>query len=126
MPKVPSVSNLEKKAFVLFRDDCAEDFKRFVIYLVFKSIENNEGISRSRLEQILLTEYSLDSEVVNAALGALTSSEIFDSVSAYQVQKLKKQPIMLRLKRDLNKLNAWLDTIRIKSPTVLEFEAVKV
>ena len=126
MQNALSVSELEKKAFVLFRDECTEDFKRLVIYLVFKSIENNAGITRNKLYQTLLTEYSFDTETVNAALGALTSKEIFDSVSAYKVEKIKTQPIMLRLKRDLVKLRAWLNTVKITNPTVLEFEAVKV
>ena len=126
MQNALSVSELEKKAFVLFRDECTEDFKRLVIYLVFKSIENNAGITRNKLYQTLLTEYSFDTETVNAALCALTSKEIFDSVSAYKVEKIKTQPIMLRLKRDLVKLRAWLNTVKITNPTVLEFEAVKV
>ena len=121
------VDELERKAFLLFRTDSSDDYKRLVIYLVYSTIQRNPGISHSRITFELNKEYLINSNDIEAALGALASAEVFNTVSSYKLAKSKaaNKPVVFRV-RNKNLVSQWIDKLQSIQHAALEFQAVKV
>lgn len=122
-----SADDTEEKAFLLFREECTEEFKRLVIFLVYTVVKQNQGISQNKLAFMLEKEYNIGSTSVSAAIGALTSGEIFNALSAYKMPKEKSsnQTMLLRTTNRSQTIDSWLDMLRSKDHPALKFQ-VKV
>lgn len=125
---VNRVLELERKAFVLFKSNCTDDYKRLVIYLVYATVKQNPGISQNKLSYVLKSEYNLDKDSVISAVGSLTSSEIFNVMSTYTLSKEKSatQPTLLRLSRTKRIINEWINHLNELGHAAIEFKAIKV
>ena len=131
-----NIEELERKAFLLFKSECTEDYKRLVIYLVYATVKQNPGISLNKLAFALSSEYNIDSDSVNSAVGALSSSEIFHAITSYTLPKEKSQtqPTLLRIARKAKskgecsrpEFTSWINFLQSIGHAALNFKAIKV
>ena len=131
-----NIEELERKAFLLFKSKCTKDYKRLVIYLVYATVKQNPGISLNKLAFALNSEYNIDSDSVNSAVGALSSSEIFKAISSYTLPKEKSpnQPTLLRVARRSKskgecsrpEFTSWISFLQSLGHAALDFKAIKV
>jgi hypothetical protein len=85
--------------------------KTTLLYIVFKTIENNTGITLNQLRWILDAEYMIPNDVVSSAVAALTSKSLFNCVSRWQPPKAAGQPrndaVHLRIRKDCEEFSRW-------------------
>lgn len=55
-----------------------------ILYMVYKTIELNRGISLNKLKWLLSSEFMLQSAPVDGAVASLTSKPLFNCVSRWQ------------------------------------------
>lgn len=107
------IQELESKSFKLFKTERPDDFKRLALYLTFKSIEVNPGITLSRITWELGRQYQFEPLDVSSAVGALSGPEVFGAVSVFRkVNHEGLEDTFLRIKRDNTQLvSQWIDSL---------------
>lgn len=84
MQQVIINTDLERSAFALFsRSQLAEDYKRTVLYLVYKTVNRNGMMQVNRLIYELSHKYELNREDVKSAIGALKAPSCFNALSVF-------------------------------------------
>lgn len=73
----------EKFSFNLMYPESAAS-KCTILYTVYRTIEKNGGISLSRLQMLMHSEYGMMPDVVQRAVAALTGHSLFNCVSRWQ------------------------------------------
>ena len=72
----------EKLALLLMSSD--DDAKRLIIFLVYKAIAKNSGITINQLSKLMRLKYSLDKRKIDSALITLTGNQILDAVTTWE------------------------------------------
>jgi len=114
----------EKFVFNMLRPE-ERSGKITTLYIVYKTIEANTGITINQLKWLLDTEYMLQNDVVAAAVAALTSKSLFNCVSRWQPPKTAGQPrtdaVHLRIRRDSTEFNTWYEESCTECPELSVF-----
>ncbi len=77
-------TDIERFALALFsRPQLDEDYKRTVLYLVYKTVNRNGMMQVNRLLFELSQTYELNKEDVRSAIGALKSPKAFNALSVF-------------------------------------------
>lgn len=77
-------TDIERSALALFsRSQLDEDYKRTVLYLVYKTVNRNGMMQVSRLLFELGQRYELNKEDVKSAISALKSPFAFNALSVF-------------------------------------------
>ncbi len=92
-----------------------------ILYIVYKTIERNRGISINQLKWLLNTEYMLNNTVVEGAVTSLTAKTLFNSVSRWQSPQ-KQETVHLRVKECVE-FSKWLENSEKNHPELLIFTA---
>lgn len=116
MMRPAQVCDIEKRAFLFFKKDISEDYKRFLIYMVHKTIEINDSPTISKLAFMLHHTYRIDLDDVNSSITALESPDIFNSVSKWTTAK--QRSTHLHIKKS-NVYKEWEATIVKQRPELL-------
>ncbi len=74
---------LERAAFMLFRTDSAESYKRYLLKLVCDSIAGQPRITVNKLKHLLRNQFLIRDEDTENAVAAL--SQVFKCVSLFTV-----------------------------------------
>lgn len=85
--------------------------KTTLLYMVYKTIETNTGITINQLKWLLDTEYMISNEVVSGTVAALTSRTLFNCVSRWQPPKAsgnqRTDAVHLRVRKDAKEFDNW-------------------
>lgn len=92
-----------------------------ILYIVYKTIERNRGISINQLKWLLSTEYMLNNTVVEGAVTSLTAKTLFNSVSRWQSPR-QHETVHLRIK-ECTEFSKWLENSEKNHPELLIFTA---
>lgn len=107
------VQELECKSFKLFKTERPDEFKRLALYITFKSIELNPGVTLSRITWELGRQYQFEALDVSSAVGALSGPKVFDAVSVFRKNKEEgTEDSYLRVKRGKTGLvDKWIESL---------------
>lgn len=109
----------EKFVFNLLRPEDRSG-KTTILYIVFKTIEHNTGITINQLKWLLDTEYMIPNDVVSGAVAALTSKSLFNCVSRWQPPKgygpRSNETIHLRVRKDSPDFDRWYKEALLEFP----------
>lgn len=108
----------EKLALLLMSSD--DDAKRLIIFLVYKAIAKNSGITINQLSKLMRLKYSLDKRKIDSALITLTGNQILDAVTTWEEKETKI--VHLRAK-DTDTIKKWLDAFCERVPEICNYEA---
>lgn len=95
---------MNRSTFVssVFRTPSTDQYKHFIITLVYSSIQEAGTISESRLRHILNTDHLIHDSDIDGALSALHSSKGLNAISVWT----GKQGKLMRV-RASDAFNAW-------------------
>jgi hypothetical protein len=113
----------EKFVFNLMQPDDRPG-KITLLYIVYKTIETNTGITINQLKWLLDTEYMLQNDVVSGTVAALTSKTLFNCVSRWQPPKSSQQrsdAVHLRVRKDSREFDKWYENSLTEFPELLVF-----
>lgn len=110
----------EKFSFNLLHPE-SRPFKTTILYMVYKSIELNKGISLNRLKWLLMSEFMMKEETVDGAVQSLTSKPLFNCVSRWQPPN-KKDYVHLRCRKN-DDWTRWMEKALIDFPELVIFVA---
>lgn len=109
----------EKFSFnLLHPEDRAFDIT--VLYMVYRTIEQNQSITLNQLRWMLYHEYMLQNTVVDGAVASLTSKSLFDCVSRWTPPR-KNDTIHLRTRKGSAAFDEWLSRNTAERPELLIF-----
>lgn len=98
-----------------------KEYRVTIIYIVYKTIERNRGITLNQLKWLLGTEYMLQNSVVEGAVTSLTAKALFNSISRWQSPR-QHETVHLRVK-DCKEFSKWLENAEKTHPELLIFTA---
>jgi hypothetical protein len=94
-----SISLKEKfSANLLRQEDSA--YQMTVMYMTYKTIEANPGITVNQLRWLLSTEFLIKEDAIDGTVASLTSKSVYNCVSRWQPPG-KKDTVHLRLRSDV-------------------------
>lgn len=99
----------ERLSFILM-DHSTDNYRKCLLYIVFKTIETNRNITANQLGTALESSLPVKAEDVQQAIKALTSPSLFNCVSRWQPPKT--QAIHLRVKKEFDFSNWLTDTVK--------------
>ena len=108
----------ERLALLLMSND--DDAKRLVIFLIYKTIAKNNGITINQLTKLMRQKYALDKRKVDAALVPLTGDQILDAVTTWEEKDNKI--VHLRTK-ETDIIKDWLANFCQRVPEICDYEA---
>ncbi len=83
-------------------------YKTTVLYMTYKTVAANPGITVNQLRWLLNTEFLIKEEVVDGAVASLTSKSLFGCVSRWQPPG--KGTVHLRVRSDVPpEFQEWLE-----------------
>lgn len=113
----------ESLYFNMFEEYKTEHFRRLLMYVVYKTIANDPGITLSKLQWMLSEDFAFSENDVETAVSAISNKRIFNAVSKYHLKRSGRTIIHLRLRKNCQELiNAWISGIENSYP---EFKAIK-
>ena len=107
----------EQLALILMSD--SDEAKRLILFLVYKTIARNKGITVNQLTHLLHKTYAIKRDSVSAAINALSSSELFNCISTWT--ETKNKVVHLQAK-ETDTMAEWLDMLNSKLG-LYEYEA---
>lgn len=110
----------EKFSFNLLHPE-SKAFNTTVMFMVYKTIEANSGISFNRLKWLLNSELMLPVQIVEGTVATLTSRNLFNCVSRWQ-KPGSPEHVHLR-PRDNADFTRWLDKAVTDYPELEIFNA---
>jgi len=120
---VISTAEIERSAFALFsREALADDYKRTVCYLVYKTVNRNGMMQVSRLLHEMDLNYGVNREDVRSAISALKAPFAFNALDIFlprsqSSQSDSKAKQVCRVV-DSPEIKGWLAEIESKYPHV--------
>ena len=95
---------MNRSTFVssVFRTPSSEQYKRFIIMLVYSSIQEAGTISESKLRHLIKTDHLINESDIDGALSALHSSKGLNAISVWNGRHGK----LMRV-RASSEFNAW-------------------
>lgn len=111
-------TELERSALALFtRPELGDDYKRTVLYLVYKTVNRNGMMQVNRLLFELTQTYALNKEDVKSALGALKAPFAFDALSVFVPRADEKFKRVCRVKTNAT-IEGWIAEVEQTMPHV--------
>lgn len=104
----------EKLALLLMSD--SDDSRRLLLFIVYKTIEKNPGITINQLASLLKSKIAISRERVDSAVSALTSEDLFNAISVWT-----NRPGVVHLR--CKEFDEWLSTFCSKIPEACTYEA---
>lgn len=80
----------EQLYFSMFPNDSSPTFRRFLLFVVYNTIQNEDGITLNKIKWKLGNEYSFHGDDVEIAINALSNAKIFNAVSKYHLHPKKE------------------------------------
>lgn len=93
----------------MFPEESGEEFRRFLLFAVYKTIQNQNNITVNKLKWKLNRELAFKDHDIDIAVSALSNPNIFNALSNFHVPKRKirdaeKEVVHLRLRKDCQDL----------------------
>ncbi|EBY9527450.1 hypothetical protein D5P86_00530 [Salmonella enterica subsp. enterica serovar Infantis] len=111
-------SDLERSALALFsRSQLDEDYKRTVLYLVYKTVNRNGMMQVNRLLFELNKNYGLNTEDVKSAIGALKAPTAFKALSIF-VPRAASNPKRVCRANSNPEIESWISEIERSYPHI--------
>lgn len=93
-----------------------------VLYIVYKTIEQNQNITLNQLMWLLNAKYMLTAQTVTGSVASLTSETLFNCVSRWQ-QPGKEAIIHLKVRPVDGEFEEWLNKTLSENPELSVFKA---
>ncbi|QZE59580.1 hypothetical protein MPK66_gp336 [Erwinia phage pEa_SNUABM_2] len=111
-------TDVERSALALFsRPQLDEDYKRTVLYLVYKTVNRNGMMQVNRLMFELTQKYALNKEDVKSAMSALKAPCAFDALSVFVPRADEKFKRVVRTKSN-SMIDSWVLEIEQSRPHI--------
>jgi hypothetical protein len=115
------VDSAEQLYFSMFPSENADKFRRFLLYVVYFTVCENNGITLNKIQWKLDNDFALKNADVEIAVNALSNPRIFNAISKFHLKRVDndacKQVVHLRQrKRNKDLINAWCDRVLKEFP----------
>lgn len=110
----------EKLALLLMSDD--DESKRVLLFIVYRTIQKNAGITINQLSALLHRNYAISPEQTKLAVDQLSSEGLFNSISTWQ-EKIGKREIKHLRCKDTLCMDDWLNSYTQRVPETKFYEA---
>ena len=117
-----NVCELEKLYFSLFPTTSAESFRKLLLFVVYSTIKNNDGITLNKLQWSLNSDFSFEETDVDITVNALSNKRIFGAISKFHINRRKgkqdsRDVVHLRLRKDnSNVIDSWIVKMLTEHP----------
>lgn len=117
-----SITAAEQLYFSMFPSENTEKFRRFLLYVVFNTIRENDGITLNRLQWKLHNEFTFEASDVEIAVNALSNQRIFNAVSKFHLPQRRgtesaRRIVHLRLRKTEQELvESWVASVLADCP----------
>lgn len=108
--------------FSMFPVDSTDEFRRFLLYVVYTAICEDDGITVNKIKWKLNNELSLKPDDIEIAINALSNPRLFNAVSKFHVRGRKrrdpeKEIVHLRLRKNQQGvIQAWVSRLLEEYP----------
>lgn len=111
-------TDVERSALALFsRPQLDEDYKRTVLYLVYKTVNRNGMMQVNRLLFELSQKYELNKEDVKSAIGALKAPYAFNALSVFVPRADTKANRVCRV-NSTSTIESWIAEVEQTRPHI--------
>lgn len=117
-----SVDIGETLYFSMFPVESPDEFRRFLLYTVYTTICEDDGITVNKLKWNLNNEFAMKADDIEIAINALSSPKIFNAVSKFHLRGRKKQTqdkeiVHLRLRKNQQDIiQSWVERLLERFP----------
>lgn len=120
------VRDIEKISRNLLARSGTKVYDLTILYIVYKTIEGNPNITVNKLSHFLQQEYMIKPNVVESAVGSLSSKTLLGSVTRFQRQGSPVEQAHLHVKPESEipvTFTEWLSTTLQEFPELAAFVA---
>lgn len=107
----------ERLALLLMSE--TEDSQKFLLYLVYSTIQKNQGITVNQICTLLNKNFLIRRARIEGAIAALSNRQVFDSITTFH----KKQNVVHLRCKESPHLTEWLSEFCSKVPEACAFDA---
>lgn len=115
----------ESLYFNMFPAERPEKFRRFLLYVVYNAVQENDGITLNKLQWKLNNDFGFDAADIEIAINALSNKRIFDAISKFHLRRQQgsngRQIVHLRLRKENPSLiDSWMADAIANNPEYAE------